>query len=112
MIAAEKAKYLQAKIDREAVYDTLETIKGMSKEDFREMRGRRLYDLPSNSDDPYYPRNEMELIKEELYDKLAAKNTLCPQHPLNMDFLCSNEYFAKAIRVATQLALSKLMVVQ
>ena len=94
------------------MYDTLVTIKGMSKEDFREMRERRLYDLTSNSGDPYYPRNEMKPIKEELYDKLAAKNTVCPQHPLNMEFLRSNEYFAEAIRVATHLGLCKLMVVQ
>ena len=78
MIEAENAKYLQAKMDRERGYDTLETIKGMSKDDFREMRERRLYDLPANSDDPYYPHNEMKLIKEELYDKLAEKNTVCP----------------------------------
>jgi hypothetical protein len=111
MNAAEKAKYLQAKMNREEVYDTLETTKGMSKEYFCEMRERRLYDLPSNSDDPYYPQNEMKPIKEELYVKLSAKNTVCPQHPLNMDFLHSNEYSAEAIQVATHLGLGNIMVV-
>ena len=94
-IAIEKAKFVQAQMEREAVYDSLETIIGMSKEEFREMRKRKLYDLPSNSNDHFYPWNEMKLIKEELYDKITDKKKVCPQHPLNMTFLCSNEYFSE-----------------
>ena len=89
--AAEHAKFLAAKLSREEVYDTLESVLTLSMEDFREMRMRKLYDLPPTSDDPFYPRNEMKLLKEEIYDTLSDKNKVCPQHPLDMDFLCSEE---------------------
>ena len=111
-LAAEQVKILEAKRAREEEFDALETLKNLSKEEFREMRKRRLYDLVSNSNDPFYPRNEMKLIKEELYDKLADKKKVCPQHPLNMDYLNRNEYFSEAVRVAKQLGLENLMVEQ
>ena len=55
MLEVANAKYVQAKMDKERGYDNLETIKGMSRDDFREMRERRLYDLPANSIDPFFP---------------------------------------------------------
>ena len=92
--AAEHAKFLAAKHSREEIYDTLESVLTLSLEDFREMRMRKMYDLPATSEDPFYPRNEMRLLKEEIYDRLSEKNKVCLQHPLDMDFLCSEEYFA------------------
>ena len=110
--AAEHAKFLAAKHKREEIYDTLESVLTLSLEDFREMRMRKMYDLPTTSEDPFYPRNEMRLLKEEIYDQLSEKNKVCLQHPLDMEFLCSDEYFAEAVRVAKQLGLEKLMVIQ
>ena len=76
--AAEQAKFLQAQMERNAMFDELDTLSGLSKEEFREMRKRKFYDLPSNSGDLYYPRNEMKLIKEEIYDQLTDKKKVCP----------------------------------
>ena len=54
----------------------------------------------------------MKLIKEEVYDKLTNKKRVCPQQPLNMAFLSSNDYFSEAIWVAKKLGLERLMVEQ
>ena len=94
------------------MFDELDTLTGLSKEDFREMRKRKFYDLPSNSGNLHFPRNEMILFKEEIYDVLAEKKRVCPQQPLNMAFLSRNEYFSEAIWVARKMGLERLMVEQ
>ena len=57
-LAAERAKFLEAKLTREEMYDTLDTILTLSLDEFHEMRKRRLYDLPPTSEDPFYPRTD------------------------------------------------------
>ena len=109
--AAKQERFVQEQNDRAEMFNNLETFVGLTKEDFRELRKRPLYELPCNSDDGDYWRNEMKLVQVEIYNKMK-RNPVCPQQPLNMDYLGRKAYFADAMWVAKKLGLEKLMTTQ
>ena len=78
--------FIQEPNDRAEMFNNLETLFGLTKEDFRELSKRPLYDLTRNTDDGDYCRHEMKLVQVEIYNKMT-RNPVCPQQPLNFEYL-------------------------
>ena len=59
--------------------NSLTTLVGLSKSDYRNMRKQDFYSMPRNTEDPQYHRREQHIIKEEYYEHLNKKWPVCPQ---------------------------------
>jgi hypothetical protein len=106
----EKARLAQlAKEERakKARFDHLPSIKDLSLPEFADMRKRKMYDLPRNSNDLSFHRREQQLICTELYAKLTHK--VCPQKVVDFEHLRKSDYFKEALWITEKLGLHPLM---
>jgi hypothetical protein len=106
----EKARLAQlAKEERakKAKFDHLPSIKDLSLPEFADMRKRKMYDLPRNSNDLSFHRREQQLICTELYAKLTHK--VCPQKVVDFEHLRKSDYFKEALWITRKLGLHPLM---
>ena len=104
----EKDKFIQQQNEQAQRFEDLETLEGMTKEEFRAMRKQDFYSLERTSSNGDYWRHEQELIQKEIYDTLN-KHPVCPQGVLNFASLGKKKYFEEAIWVAKKMGLEHLM---
>jgi hypothetical protein len=76
-------------------FDRLPSLKDLSLPEFADMRKRKMYDLPRNTNDLCFHRREQELICIELYANLTHK--VCPQKVVDFEHLRKSDYFKEAL---------------
>jgi hypothetical protein len=90
-------------------YEMLTTLKGLSKEDFRDMRLRLSYSLPRTASSPMFHHREEVLIRNEKYahlkTKVAPRSVMCMEH-------LRDDYFVDAIYICKEFGLLPLMTFQ
>ena len=92
----------------QAHFDSLTTVLGMGKLEFRRMRSQQFYDLPPNTTNPNFPRREQQLIMQEIYARIE-KHAVCEQKILDLEALNKKAYFREAVWIARKLGLEKLI---
>jgi hypothetical protein len=70
---AHLAKLAKEERAKKAKFDRLPSLKDLSLPEFVDMRKRKMYDLPRNTNDLCFHRREQELICIELYANLTHK---------------------------------------
>jgi hypothetical protein len=109
---AQRQKALKAQAAKEerakkAKFDHLPSLNDLSLPEFADMRKRKMYDLPRNTNDLSFHRREQELICTELYAKLTHK--VCPQKVVDFEHLQKSDYFKEALWITEKLGLHPLM---
>jgi hypothetical protein len=92
---------------KKAKFDHLPSLKDLSLPEFADMRKRKMYDLPRNTNDLSFHRREQQLIYTKLYAKFTHK--VCPQKVVDFEHLRKSDYFKEALWITGKLGLHPLM---
>jgi hypothetical protein len=104
---AQKAQATKEERSKKAKFDRLPSLKDLTLPEFADMRKRKMYDLPRNTNDLNFHRREQELICTELYAKLTHK--VFSQKVVDIEHLRKSEYFKEALWITDKLGLHPLM---
>jgi hypothetical protein len=89
-------------------FDTLTSLKNLSKKEYREMRKRISYELPMTSTNSLFWRREQQVIMKKHYGTLK-KYSVAWQHVLDFGHMTKHAYFKEALRVSEKLGVVPLM---